>query len=1485
MNDQCFFTPCSGSGELGNTKASRVIKASQSRGDDLHLQLLQLVAENENYKVKCHRNCISTYTSPWHISLSHGGSGQQKRSKSAPSPTIKKRLRQSQQPFHFRTHCIFCGELCNVVQDRKNPSRWRPAFICRSVDSRTNVSFKNSILSTCKERGNEDELARQVQMRIQGAVSDLCAVEARYHDDCRKRFMIGRKNRASTSIECGEHIVNAFDKLCNDMNQKKEKVWTSNDIFNLYKQYGGDQCKRTLCSKIKTYFGDRVAWFSDCQGGLSSLLIFRDSTSNVIKLVDNDEDEDNEIDRLIQIVGKKISKECKELAPDRSTYNVRINPKSCLRHASPTLLALLKSISDHFEKRNASIMIGNIVTGIVCGCPTPLQIGLGVSLNCKKLIEEFSDLGVACTYDEVRLFKGSAAAAVSSEPSPIGSAKDGLIQTIADNFDAEIASPNGLTSTHSLALLITQSRQSEEDMTDTEMIPRLKKHQLDEVEIATNSAVLTSVYKGPKKPLLPAKMAERGVLPLKVLAKQVHSAERAKSLDFDFLKAVTSQNPSPEFGGFNMQHARREGREPTASTTTMYRPLIDSKPSDPTTIKTAMEEAKRLTKLTGQATTLFTTDLQLYRIALNVQWVYPSLFGDDFINRLGGMHFLMSFIGAIGSLMSNSGLEDIMKAAFGGVAKMLTGKKYPQNSRALRLVAEELLRDTLTSVSSYRELLDELSTQAEASRTAKHWVNNLILPVFLIMIFVRAEREGDWALHLWAVHEMIPYFFASGHIHYARYSLVYLRSMEKLHGDILERFMKGEHVQRHRNGVWNGLWSDMFIETTFMRYGHGPRGLTGLTLNQSAVSRWALSLHTCSRLLKDVADMKDKEYLDDKRHKEEMPSRMAYDEKDRSAVRRKLNLCIHPLKPDEHPTGLVNIVTGRIHPESVNVENAKDIGNQQKQEFESSWPEGFHKPIVNKVKTMIGNQRRTPTDKKGLIDCELIFSRLMILIQYRDIDVKSVMGYELAPLPTSIFDGTKDKPEMRIAKAKATLKNTLQVEHSSRTLTRQPDAIFLDGCAIMWIVHWPSKGAIKDYVNAFVDYVLTRMSLSSNVFLVFDKYHESSIKSCTRAARAAGLQHSKKHNITLTTPIPSRDVILNVTHNKRQLIEIITEELLYRVQGLLLPSSLVVTGISDTPVEVKQGKRIERSDLRTTHEEADVILPHQVVQFASNTKKILKVISDDTDVFVLLMHYYHHSQVSASLLMEPTSPERTLVNIGDTVTKHKAIVPQLLAAHALTGCDTVGCYFGVGKGKAIAALKAGYKLDSIGLPGARLETVIKEATRFIAACYGEKVGPGENMSDIRYRQWISKMSRKSAVSVPKLKTLPPTTEAFIENVKRAHIQACIWRSALTGEAPAMDPLENGWELDESYGGLIPVTLPPKSEIAPTAVMKLIQCGCSSKLSCSTDRCGCMASQMSCSDFCHCRGERETCQNRWTLLKQRIEDISDSDAYESNDDDQ
>jgi hypothetical protein len=68
-----------------------------------------------------------------------------------------------------------------------------------------------------------------------------------------------------------------------------------------------------------------------------------------------------------------------------------------------------------------------------------------------------------------------------------------------------------------------------------------------------------------------------------------------------------------------------------------------------------------------------------------VKWAYPDRFS-DVIPWLGEMYSLRSFVGCIGSLTENGGLEDNLRKAFGGVAKMLSDKKFPQNVRALRIL-------------------------------------------------------------------------------------------------------------------------------------------------------------------------------------------------------------------------------------------------------------------------------------------------------------------------------------------------------------------------------------------------------------------------------------------------------------------------------------------------------------------------------------------------------------------------------------------------------------------------------------------------------------------------------------------------------------------------------------------------------------------------------------------------------------------------------
>ncbi len=94
------------------------------------------------------------------------------------------------------------------------------------------------------------------------------------------------------------------------------------------------------------------------------------------------------------------------------------------------------------------------------------------------------------------------------------------------------------------------------------------------------------------------------------------------------------------------------------------------------------------------------------------------------------------------------------------------------------MVVEVLLRKHISD----QETPDQ--SVSSQSPTAKLWVDNVIQPVLLMMMFTRAERESDWHLHLYTTHKMVDYFFAAGHINYAQYGTYYLHSMLSLPEDV-----------------------------------------------------------------------------------------------------------------------------------------------------------------------------------------------------------------------------------------------------------------------------------------------------------------------------------------------------------------------------------------------------------------------------------------------------------------------------------------------------------------------------------------------------------------------------------------------------------------------------------------------------------------------------------------------------------------------------
>ena len=79
-----------------------------------------------------------------------------------------------------------------------------------------------------------------------------------------------------------------------------------------------------------------------------------------------------------------------------------------------------------------------------------------------------------------------------------------------------------------------------------------------------------------------------------------------------------------------------------------------------------------------------------------------------------------------------------------------------------------------------------------------------------------------------------------------------------------------------------------------------------------------------------------------------------------------------------------------------------------------------------------------------------------------------------------------------------------------------------------------------------------------------------------------------------------------------------------------------------------------------------------------------------------------------------------------------------------------------------------------------------------------------SMSDIGYDIWLKKTSKRKVTAKLKLQTLPPTAEAFKENVNREHLQVCILSSALSDDDDPtdMDPCKFGWSKDELTKSLV-----------------------------------------------------------------------------------
>ena len=194
-------------------------------------------------------------------------------------------------------------------------------------------------------------------------------------------------------------------------------------------------------------------------------------------------------------------------------------------------------------------------------------------------------------------------------------------------------------------------------------------------------------------------------------------------------------------------------------------------------------------------------------------------------------------------------------------------------------------------------------------------------------------------------------------------------------------------------------------------------------------------------------------------------------------------------------------------------------------------------------------------------DTELLYSRIIGLQQSRELGIRDILAYELSAIPSALFD---EYGNMR-SSSKSILKNKLHIEVSKRS-TNTYDAVIIDGCALLWNIHWPATGTVEQYIKNLITRLNDYLKRCC-VYLIFDRYLRRSTKCATRS-NSAGMNVSRRHVLKLQTPLPSKDEVLKVTHNKTQLIKLSVQYLLEHLEDN--DNELVITSEEPVPIVLRK---------------------------------------------------------------------------------------------------------------------------------------------------------------------------------------------------------------------------------------------------------------------------------------------------------------------------
>ena len=919
----------------------------------------------------------------------------------------------------------------------------------------------------------------------------------------------------------------------------------------------------------------------------------------------------------------------------------------------------------------------------------------------------------------------------------------------------------------------------------------------------------------------------------------------------------------------------------------------------------------------GNSTVAVTLDMDLYKRVVKLEYLNPQ-FKNKWVFSPGAFHTVICALRCLGRTIEGSGLDNAWQEAdlysSVTVSQILNGNHYNRAIEAHQLTLqalfdlflEKFLEDHLVVhealVASVKQLNEACRNKigvAEAHKAllmvieslnlekqlrefdAAHktepmytWTRMYMRQVMTMLQFQRAIREGNWHLYLASLEHLCKYFFAYSRLDYAQNIPEFVARMDAFEStdpELWQSFCNGEFVVNTSNHIpFTRIGVDQAMEH-LNKATKGQGGISGLTTYPTTLMKFCLTAPELARIAEETERLVATTCTTSTKQHHQL-SQPKITRQERSIAQ--LKAVLAPCNLFQTVAASENLDSKRCMFQLMSKEIIPDEVQQSILTTEETGMEAYKKFVEERI---IGNvnlwdkmtkvKQKTWTSAAKEIKLNIgsdvltlkattsLFARLLVIARSsRDsVNLEEVIGiHEFAytnkflMAPDGSIHATTDKSTV-IKLLQDMVENDTAPAPTLNTGFAEgfETCLVVDGMAVVQeLMAVKNFCTCKELATSFVKLIDSKAREYCQMRIIFDNYTKTaSMKEQTRERRKGMVKGNKSYIVQDSTAIKDKKIFLASSSTKDSLTLYLSDQL------IRYSTAKVMTA---TRQAVMTNYDCETMPCVSTQEEADTLMIYHAIEVAKNGMKV-HIYSQDTDVLLLAIRRAPLLGDRSALVMGTSERRRKVLlqPIYDKLGPEKAAA--IINWHALTGCDTTGHIYGKGKKGCFATfltaspevLRALACLGEGDQPSAEVMCGCEEYLCSLFCPRGVHIGQAQTL------RWLLFKRLKDDEAVDKL---PPTQGAWIEHIRRAHVQANIWHQDMVLNPTCLDPLTLGWRnLDNK---LLPVL--SQVAVAPVSVLQLVRCNCE-KSKCSRT-CSCRGNNVVCTELCKCGGEGEICMN-------------------------